>query len=332
MQDENRIPAEERDFFYLCERIGDFCKAFGRGVAAAFTYVMRISYRHWALVLLIVLLGVGAGLYYSRRENRKYKVEAVALLNGVSLDKAVQLYSALQNDLTDQLSKEQNLANLLKISEQEAKKLSNFKYFYVIDVLKDGTPDYIDYKNSTDKTDTLYATMSDRVALQFRTKDLENVPNIEKAILNYFNSQPACMQAFNSFRENLNNEKNLCKDQIEKLQALSAELYSGENVKNSVIKQIITKQEGDYKEMQGVQVQIIGKDLQWHFDWLTKIEKKIANCSAPVQLVDHFVIQSNAINGRIKCTVAGLILGWLLGIIIATIIEKRKNIVAWLKG
>lgn len=71
----------------------DLCAAFGRMIGRAVKGVfgtigswIRLSLRKWWIVLPIVGAMVSLALYYSREDNRAYKVTAVAIINGATRD------------------------------------------------------------------------------------------------------------------------------------------------------------------------------------------------------------------------------------------------------
>ena len=83
---------QEMNFFDLCAACG---RAIGRCFVALWRVIermIRLTYKYWWLVLTIVILAVAAALYYTRFENRTFKVNAVALLNGPTIQQFEQAY------------------------------------------------------------------------------------------------------------------------------------------------------------------------------------------------------------------------------------------------
>ena len=54
--------------------------------------------------------------------------------------------------------------------------------------------------------------------------------------------------------------------------------------------------------------------------------------TAPVVLENHFAVDPKPILGRKKCMAFALILGWCFACLLAEVIDKRKQISAWLKA
>ena len=87
----------ELNFFDLCVLTG---RAIGRGCAALgrlLGHMIRLTYRYWWIVITLVILAVAAALYYTREENTIYKANAVAFLNGVSIQQFEQAYAPMHS-------------------------------------------------------------------------------------------------------------------------------------------------------------------------------------------------------------------------------------------
>ena len=173
----------------------DLCQALMRAIGKGMTnlgrglgYLVRLSYRQWWIMLLFMVLGLSAALYYSRPSNKRYKVNVVADLNGVTKEMVKSEWQALDNATI--LFEHQNLATMLGIEPELSYSLSRFRAFNVVDLLADSTIDVIDYHNNMPLTDTLYRHMPNLIALQFQTKMPNRIPEIEQAIVNYLNTRP----------------------------------------------------------------------------------------------------------------------------------------------
>ena len=53
--------------------------------------------------------------------------------------------------------------------------------------------------------------------------------------------------------------------------------------------------------------------------------------TAPIVLENPFTADPKPTNARPKCLVQCLLVGWVIGCLLAEIIKKRKTILAWLK-
>ena len=180
MEKETIVPqmGKEMNFFDLCvafgRLIGRGCKVCGQVLAR----MTRLTYRYWWIVFAVIALGLAAALYYTRKGNTIYKVNAVAMVNAGSLQQFDQAFTPLFSGET--LPKGSAIDGFW-----HRHKVSRFETFRVIDCLDNGTADFIDFKHKIKATDTVNVIMQDRICIQFRIKqrDLDSLPEIEQAIL-----------------------------------------------------------------------------------------------------------------------------------------------------
>lgn len=314
----------EMNLFDLFSALG---RGIGRGIKAIFMGIgecVRLSLRKWWITIPVLGLFIAAALYLSREENRTYKVTAVAIVNGATKDVLHREYTAL--DKSSYLFNHQNLATTLGISQELAADNSWFVTYDIIDFMADDIPDVIDFEYEL-PYDTTSIHMTDRLALQFRTKKPNNVPALQEAILNYLNTRESILKPYAQFRTNLEREAKFHHDQLEKLDSLTSAFYfsnnqeaqlSLHNTKNGVV-------------LGGREIKLFLDDIQDEMDILKKTDNRLAYASAPVVLQTPFVVETNAINGPIKCTAIALVIGWLLSIMIATLVEHFKEILDWIK-
>ena len=57
--------------------------------------MVRLTYRYWYIVVTILILAIAAAVYSSRNDNLTYKMNAVAMLNGPSIQQFEQAYAPL---------------------------------------------------------------------------------------------------------------------------------------------------------------------------------------------------------------------------------------------
>ena len=81
----------------------------------------------------------------------------------------------------------------------------------------------------------------------------------------------------------------------------------------------------------GREVKLFLEEIQDEMKALQRTDARLAYASAPVVLQTPFVISPLPINGPIKCTAIAVILGWLLGLMIASLVEHRKEILPWIR-
>ena len=310
------------NFFDLCVACG---QAIGRGCKACwqlFLHMLQLSYRYWWVVLIPVVLGIAASLYYTRQENLTFKANAVALLNGPSIQQFEQAYAPLRSG---QLLPDEAAIKPIALS----KEARAFDTYRVIDCLADGTEDYVDFKRKSSPTDTVKAQMQDRLCLQFRIKyrNLEKVAEVEKALLEFLNADAAMQQSYAAYYANLREEVAFNHSQAQKLDSLTSAYYfymaspaSPMNYSGNGVNFY-----GDRR------IRLFLDEIYEQHQHLQMVDYRMQLATAPVVLENHFTLDPKPVNGRNKFLVIFFLLGWIGGCILAELIDRRKAICAWLK-
>lgn len=315
----------DMNFFDLCAACG---RVIGRGCAACwrmFERMLRLTYRYWWLVLTLVALAIAAAFYYTRQDNLTYKVNAVALLNGPTIQQFEQVYFPLAAGIL-----EENEPMRSYLCERQVRDLTTFR---VIDGLGDGTADYIDFKRKSVSTDTMLVQMQDRLCLQFRMKkrDLYLLPQVEAAMMDYLNRNDLMQQSYGKYLENLREEVAFNHRQAQKLDSLTSHYYfrghlgmnSFEKMQQGTV--VMSDWGGDWK------VKLFLDDIYEQQKHLQRGDFRIQLATAPVTLENHFSVWPAPVNGRKKCVVIFFLLGWIGACVLAEIIDRRKAICEWLK-
>ena len=317
----------ETNFFDLCVA---FCRAIGRGIKAIgnlLASMIRITYRQWWIVLIVVIIGIVLANVYGRKDNRTYKVEAIAMLNGPTLELTDLVYSHLSKPMPADLSPELSVASLLNINPEDLDGVKDFNLFPVIDCKHDSIADYVDYHKTSSSSDTTNVRMQSRICLQFRTKNIEKAPIVEEALIAYLNNNPAMRRAYEHKRVIAERKTKFAKDQIEKLDSLTTAFYF--------------QQGQGYQAQAGVwekgfvlgrrEIKLFTSAIYREIDHYAKLDYDLMYCTAPVVLENDFVINPQATNNPKKMTVLAILFGWIIGSIVAALVEQRKKIHEWLK-
>lgn len=310
----------------------DFCKAIIVGIGnivkwllRGFGEMIRLTYRQWWVVMVVVLVVVALALYYARPSNRMYEANAVAILNGVTNEMVANEFEALGK--VNKHFAEQNIENMLELDAELAWRISHFEAFDVIDLLADSTVDMVDYRHKVSRIDTLCVHMPNMVALRFRTKEPNRLKEVENAILGYLNSRPYFQMLFADYRAQAEREAEFHIHQVEKLDSLTSAFYFSHNSQAQM--QMDAWESGMVLGMRGVELFL--EDVYKEMRVREYAGARRAVCAAPVVLQSHFILEPKAVNGPLRMSALGIVVGWLVGLIIAVLVDKRKRIQAWLR-
>lgn len=312
----------EMNFFELCvafaKAIGRLCKVLWR----IFSQMIRHTFQYWWIVFPILSLAIFAGFYISRYENLNYRVNAVAMLNGPTITQFQQAFAPLSSG--------QNLPAGEKVADYiYTGKATGFSTCRVIDCYKDGVADYIDFKGQSSPTDTIRVQMQDRICLQFTIKsfDMGLLPEIEKAVLDFLNTNPALQKSYEAYLPNLKNEVAFNHTQAAKLDSLTSQYYfhndfEGKNMTTTYGGVAFV---GDWK------VKLFLDEIYEQQAHLQRGDYRLQLATAPVVLETAFTADPMPTNPRSKSLMKCFLVGWVIGCLLAEMIKKRKTIFAWLK-
>ena len=310
------------NFWDLCVACG---RAIGRGCVAIWqilSRMIRLTYRYWYIVVTLVVLAIGLAIYHTRPKNIKYRVNAVAMVNGVSMQQFEKAFAPLQSGQL--LPPDAKIAPYMRW-----KQAGYFNLYRVVDVHHDGVADYVDFKRKSSPKDTLEVQMNDRVCIQFRTPAyaVPMIPEIEEAVLELLNGNEALQQAHALYLENLREEVAFNHRQTVKLDSLTSAYYY-----NAGSPAAMMNKDGNGVNFYG------DRKIRLFLDEIYKQQAHTQNCdlrlqlaTAPVVLENHFAVDPVPVMTRSKCVILFFLFSWIGGCIIAELIDRRKALAEWLK-
>lgn len=314
---------KEMNFWDLCVEIG---KCIGRGCRAAWALLsrmIRLTYRYWYIVVTLVVLAIAAAVYHTRPDNITYRINAVAYVNGASLQQFEQAFAPLQTG--------QMLPDTAPVKHYITEKLAQkFELFRIVDVHHDGKADFIDFKRKSNPKDTLEVQMHDRVCIQFCTKahSLHLVPEIEKSVLDMLNGNEALQQAYEAYLPNLREEVSFNHRQAVKLDSLTSAYYYNAGATAATM-----SKDGSSVNFYGDRkIRLFLSDIYRQREHIQLGDFRLQQATAPVVLENHFTLDPRPVMTRAKCIILFFLLAWIAGCLTAEVIDRRKELMAWLKA
>ena len=311
----------EMNFFDLCVATAN---AIGRGIKACgnlLAAMLRLTVRFWWIVLPVLGLFIGYGIYSTRSEKTVYKVNSVVYLNGATIQQFDQAFAPLRTTLL--LPEGSQMKKFFKDQI-----VSHFDSYRVIDAKHDGVADYIDFKRSSSPTDTVRVQMNDRLCVQFRVKSINlcYVPEIEKEVLSLLNANEAMQASYAAYRANLEKEAAFNHTQAVKLDSLTSVFY----FHNVAQKNSLKPERGEYLPTTESKIHLFLKDIYAQQKHTQLTDYRLQLATAPVTLENHFAVDPKPLNSRRQVLPKYALMGWILGCLIAELINKRKALYAWL--
>ena len=315
----------------LWDLIKTFCRWVGKCCVAFLDVLLKqikISFRKWYIVLPVVALGIAVSLYYSRVENRKYKAEGMAVIHGPMAAEVKEALRPIEQAMPANIESDLSLATVLNCAPECTKGIRKVQTYYIIDYLDNVTPDMVDKKGKHQLDDTLNVVSNNFLQFEVYTKDLASLEDFEQALVDYVNNNPIMKSKYDVHHALLENELEICKNQLGYLDSLTKVMYY--NYSNGIQLDVsASKRTGDLKlgrpGIDPIHDQIL--ELLQH----TKlVEAELSTCTQPLMFISHITPMPKAINNRIKCLITGFILSWILGLCIAWLVEDRAEVRQWL--
>lgn len=308
---------KEINLLQLINLFFNWVKNIGKKLMKFLVYTIQLCYRNKIIVLIILVLSLAVGQYFARKSNRIYKAEAMAMIYGSQAPTVKEVFKQLENSLAS--NKLISLATKLSLPDSVAQNIVEINSYYVIDYLKDGTPDKIDFNNNHSLTDTLNIPMRDRIYLQIKTKSIGQVPQVQKAILNFLNNNEVINNQFNIKKTELQEKINICIAELQRVDSLAKVSYFKDNNQQMRFennKLFIGEQK---KQLLYPDLLEIQKTKYW-----TEVE--LGDYKQPIDLPSGFVVNPTPVNGRVYYAIYSLLIGFLLSIIVSVIVENFKKI------
>lgn len=309
----------EMNFFDLCVIIG---RAIGRGCMKVLRFLgkmVRLTFRFWWIVLPVLGLSIGLGIYNTRSSKINYRVGAYVFLNGPSINQFEQAFAPLRS--CHLLNDNDAITPYVK-----DKIVTNFSTFRVIDAKADGIQDFVDFGGSISPADTFCVQMDDRLYVQFlvRADEVEAVPQIEKAFLDYMKQDPAMQMSHEAFLPNI------VKDTAfnHTLRGRMDEMMQGYT---QYVRDFLKRDKSSFVLASDVRPRMFEKEINQLQKKIQLGDYRAKLATDPVTLENHFAVNPEPLNGRREMLPRYIILGWILGCIIAQLVDKRKTVYAWLK-
>lgn len=299
----------------------NWLKRLGLGFLNLITNTLRLLYRHKIMICVILACCVALGFYLGRPSQREYKAEAMAILNGSIAQTVKEVSRQLEHSST--LSNFTTLSSKLSLPDSVAKNITGIESFYVVDFLNDSTPDMVDFKGKHSWEDTLNVRMPNRLYFRIKVRCVSQLPEIETAFLDYFNTNDRLASEFNVKKNNLSREIQLLNAEINRLDSM-AEISYFKGIDQQVQLRSNTLLVGEQRK------QLLYEHFLFLQEKKMKREIEFANCTDPVVLPTGFIANTRHEAGRVKYTIHCCLVGLLISILLALFIENRKCIFNYL--
>ncbi len=315
--------SKEINLLQLISLFFDWLKKLGKSILNMVGYLLRLLYRQKIALIIVTIICVGIGQYLARPSARIYQAEAMAILYGPEAQTVKEVAKQLSNVLD--YKKTTSLSPKLNLPDSITKNIVSFETFDVIDYLKDGVADKVDFAGNHSLSDTLNLKMKDQLYFRLKIKKISQAPQIQSAIINYLNTNSKLQSEFNSKKDEYKNRIEICNIESKRIDSLASLSYyksTNQQIKFDNNNLLI----GEQKK------QLFYDDLIRLNDIRSFSEFKLTDFKQPIDLPSGFVVNPAALNGRVKYFVLSIVIGFALSLLLAGLIENLKKIITYLKN
>ncbi|MDD3322848.1 MAG: hypothetical protein PHS59_15525 [Paludibacter sp.] len=315
--------SKEINLLQLITLLLDWLKKVFIGFVNILGSILKLSYRQFIVLIIVVGVSVVIGQYLARKSARVYKAEAMAMIYGSDAQTVIEISKQLEN--SSPLNPLTTLGTKLSLPDSVAKNIVEFHTYYVIDYMKDSVADIVDFKNNHSLTDTTNIRMKDRVYFRILTKNIAQVPLVQEALLNHLNNNKVLKDGFENKRNEYSQKIIICDIELKRIDSLAKVSYFKENDKQLRFdknKLIVGEQ----------QKQLFWGELLRLQELKSIAQEKLSEFKQPINLPSDFVVIPIPINGRIKYGIYSLLIGYILSLLIAVILENYKKVFKYLRS
>ncbi len=320
--EETNSNIKEINLLELLRLIGKQIHLFFKLVLNGIGKSLQLLYRHKVLFLIILIIGICTGFYYSSKPKRIYKAQGMVRLYGVKS----HTVSKLGEQLTADVYNKKKLTERLMLDREVIESIEAIEFFPVIDYNKDSIPNTVDLDRKHPLTDTVNVIMNNYVFLQFKLRGgFVHAREVGNSIINYINRQSFVQNKYLSYKENLTERLNLCNVELKRLDSLSNETYFNDKPKQVQYtrNRLLV---GDQHTQLFYEDQLILHKVK------SQINTELLGMSTPLVVPSGFVVNPYPINGRLRMITRFSLLALIVSILVSYILENRRKWNNYLKG
>lgn len=286
---------------------------------SALGWMTRLIFHEKRLVLIFMVLGILFGFYVSR--TKVYRGEVELRINAHDS----YFYKNMIDPLYNQCKYRdmEAIAKHFGMSEKEASNIINVQSFYYVDVLSDGTPNYVDYEGIFNASDTTDMIMPDRLRIIVDCTDLSMFDKLEDSFNYFFSQNPQIVKENNLRKRHLNEKISAVEKEIDMLDSLRKREYfvRKRDVELSTDKMVVVEREIKLYHNEILSLENQKQQLVWDRDVFED----------GVSFSSHFETNPHPINNWLKQIIFFGLIFSILGTIVAMLKVNRKNISEYLK-
>jgi hypothetical protein len=326
----NNVKDDEIDLLDLFKRMGRTLNRWGMALGKAFLISVVFILKRWLPLGLSVVAGIGIS-YLLKTSSASFYTSDLVFRNNLALidKKTLRDNSGTTSEIISKINKlhafcsENNqvaLSIALTMKPESVKNISDISAFWIIDLSRDGIPDYVDYKGNHGAYDTINIRMQDRFDIRVKINSPQDLNLVRDGIIKFIKSDSLYQQRNRlRLRQNLDLLTHLNYD-ILQLDSLQKVKYFEEtrNMKPSGGGQIIFMQEQ--------KTQLVYGDIYALYERKQKLESEQDLYNGVVTVLSDFSFPARRDNGTMYYGKQVIPIVFLITLLILIILSNRKRL------
>jgi hypothetical protein len=195
---------DEIDILELFRRLGKTLTRWAKGLMRGFLISIVFLIRHAVPLVLSILAGFLVSYFVKSTSPSSYSSDFVLRNNLVTIDKkSTRNNSGTTSEIITKINKlhslcaegnKQALSKAISLNPDQVKNISDISAFWIIDLGKDGIPDYIDYTKNHDIYDTLNIRIQNQIDIRIKTNSNMDLDKVRSGIINFIESDSLIQQ------------------------------------------------------------------------------------------------------------------------------------------
>ena len=321
---------DEIDLLDLFKRMGRTLNRWGMALGKAFLISVVYILKRWLPLGLSIVAGIGIS-YLLKTSSASFYTSDMVFRNNLALidKKTLRDNSGTTSEIISKINKlhafcsENNqvaLSIALTMKPESVKNISDISAFWIIDLSRDGIPDYVDYKGNHGAYDTINIRMQDRFDIRVKINSPQDLNLVRDGIIKFIESDSLYQQRNRlRLRQNLDLLTHLNYD-ILQLDSLQKVKYFEEtrNMKPSGGGQIVFMQEQ--------KTQLVYGDIYALFERKQKLESEQDLYKGVVTVLSDFTFPTRRDNGAMYYGKQVIPIVFLITLLILIILSNRKRL------
>jgi hypothetical protein len=317
---------KELDLLDLLSIIGKTIGSFLKNIVKYFLQTIVFSFKKALYFLPFIFIGIGVAFYMTMPSKRKYKADLILQINDGDAFTMRNITNSLSQSFLKVAEPDKNLpeiARMLSIPLQDAADLVDVQAYYLVDLNKNGTVDYVDY-NKSFVEDTSHVFMHNQIAIRFESKTPESFNRLNTGFMHYLESNSFLAEQRNIRQAYDQAQVLFYKAEINKLDSLSnLEYFKPEDRMKMTSKDGVMMVSSD-KQLFQTQLIDLNNRLRDH-------EQRLETGKEVVRAVSPLIIDNQATPGRLKTLAIALVVSYLIGLITLLLVFNRRKVETWME-